>query len=171
MKLDSYTEDIILAILLVVLLLFIPDLRLHSAIKGVSNYLSAVSKLESYDVTMNELIDETSKIRENINDTRTNKDVDIQDIVSIYKNVTAIKGINDNIDASLVRLTSSVPKEISTYDPDNTSNVSNADGIKMILTVDDIEDFLAEYEKLQIPTMSLNVVYPEKKVIIVINTQ
>lgn len=171
MKLDGHVEDIILAVILVVLLLFVPDLKLHSAVKGIGNYLDAVDKLESYDVTMNELIDETSKIRKSINDTRTNKDVDIQDIVSIYNNITSIKGIDKNVDASLIRLTSSVPKEIGTYDPENTSNVSNADGIKIILTVDDISSFLAEFEKLQIPAMSLNVVYPEKKIIIVVNTQ
>ena len=171
MKIEDIKEDLILIAVLVVLLIVVPDLKLNSAIKDVKNYLGAVNKLESYDSSMSNLVDETSKVRKELNSTRTNKDVDIQDIVSIYNGITALKGVDKNIDASLIRVTSSVPKEIGTYDPENTANVSNADGIKLTLNVEDIDSFLAEFEKLQIPTMSLNVIYPEKKVVIVVNTQ
>ncbi len=150
--------------------LFVDVLKVKSGLSNFKEYVSAVKKVESYNSEMENLVDETSKVKKKLSEIRGADAVDLEDVNALFNAVTSIEGV-ENSAAKLLRITGKELKILDDYSKDNPEKNNKADGVQIMIQVKDINAFIKKLGGLKTPYTSLNVIYPENKIVVTYNTK
>lgn len=157
----------ILVIAGMVVFLFIPGFSFSHAITNTREYLSTRSDVSKLNSSIDASEDNISALRKKIKDNRSAGSVDMEDPTAIYNFVTNLPGVS-NVNAQILGINGDKYVSMGEFKPDVSKNI---DGIQIMVTVDDINKFTEDLEKQNIPFETLNVIYPEKKIIMRYNTK
>lgn len=155
---------------MLVAVLFVDALKVKSGWTNFREYVSSVKKVESFNGEMENLVNETSKAKKKLSEIRGAEAVDLEDVNALYNAVTSIEGV-ENHAGKLLRISGQEIKILEDYSKDNLDKNNKADGVQIIVQVKEIKDFLAKLGELKTPYTSLNVIYPENKVVVTYNTK
>lgn len=166
----------ILVIAGMVVFLFIPGFSFSHAITNTREYLITRSDVSKLNSSIDASEDNISALRKKIKDNRSADSVDMEDPTAIYNFVTNLPGVS-NVNAQILGINGDKYVSMGEFKPnvsmgeDKPDVSKNIDGIQIMVTVDDINKFTEDLEKQNIPFETLNVIYPEKKIIMRYNTK
>lgn len=155
---------------ILVAVLFVDALNVKTGLANFKEYVSSVNKVESFNEEMENLVNETSKAKKKLSEIRGAEAVDLEDVNALYNAVTSIEGV-ENHGGKLLRISGQEVKILDDYSKDNLNKNNKADGVQIIVQVKEIKGFLAKLGELKTPYTSLNVIYPENKVVVTYNTK
>lgn len=157
----------ILVIAGMVVFLFIPGFSFSHAITNTKDYLSTRSQVSKLNKSIDSSESSISSLRKRIQENRGADAIDMEDPTAIYNFVTNIPGVS-NVNAQILGINGDKYVSMGEFKPDSSSNI---DGIQIMVTVDDIDKFIGTLEQENMPFETLNVIYPEKKIIMRYNTK
>lgn len=150
--------------------LFVDVLKVKSGWANFRNYVSSVKKVESFNSEMENLVNETSKAKKKLSEIRGADAVDLEDVNALYNAVVKLEGV-ENHAGKLLRISGQEIKILDDYSKDNLEKNNKADGVQIIVQVKEIQPFLTKLGELKTPYTSLNVIYPENKIVVTYNTK
>ena len=151
-------------------ILFVDVLKVKTAWSNFKDYVGSVKKVESFNDEMENLVNETSKAKKKLSEIRGADAVDLEDVNALYNAVTSIDGV-ENHAGKLLRISGQEIKILDDYSKDNLEKNNKADGVQILVQVKDIQGFLKKLGELKTPYTSLNVIYPENKIVVTYNTK
>lgn len=157
----------ILVIAGMVVFLFIPGFSFSHAITNTREYLTTRTDVAKLNNSIDSSEDQISALRKQIQHNRGTDAIDMENPTAIYNFVTNIPGVS-NVNAQVLGINGDKYVSMGEFKPNVLSNI---DGIQIMVTVEDIDKFTEALEKQNIPFETLNVIYPEKKVIMRYNTK
>lgn len=149
---------------------FIAPMKASTSMANLKDYAQSIRKIKNVNEEIDGMKDKISTSRKELQELRGSSAVDLEDADAIYKAVTSINGVLEK-SALLLRIDDGTTSVRAEYDENNKEVTSRADGIQITVKVKDIFLYIRDFEKLKLPVESLNVVYPENKVIMTLNTK
>ena len=123
-------------------------------VKDLNKSLSTIDKeIEAKRKSINEIIGDT---------------VDAENPVDLYNKIKGLPGITA-IEATSLAINGDTIKIKGEFNPDAENQ--NIDGIQLILSVDNIPNFITEISKFNLPYETVNVIYAENKIIVNLSTR
>lgn len=147
--------------------LLVPVFRPTTAFQNTKAYIQLRKEVKELNGSISNIDNEIASERKKINELR-GEGVDAENPKDIYNVVTAIEGVK-SIEAQIISINGNNIRAVSEFNPE-ASNVQ-ADGIQIALKVDDLNNFLTKLNELNIPYETINVIYPENKVVVRFNTK
>ena len=158
----------IIAIVLVVGAMFIPAFKITTAIANTKDYISVRKDVKYLNGKVNGLQDQIVENRKAIKEARAKNLVDLEDANALYETVSKLSGVS-KVDAMVVKLDGNTVTKVKDFNP--KENNSKIQGLRLVVTTKDLNKFLKDLNSLQTPYTTLNIIYPENKVVIIYNTQ
>ena len=150
-------------------MLFVPTFKIVDGKNNVVTYINNIK--ENIDATnkSEEIEKSISETKEELVELRGADAVDMTDGAAIYDSVTSLPGVLEK-GATLLQIKGGNVSEKGAYDGKNKALAKRADGIQIDVKVRDINAFLERFNALKIPTMSINVLYTDNRVILTFYT-
>lgn len=162
--------NLIIVVCILVGSIFIAPMKASTAMTNLKDYTKSIQEIKQVSKDIDGMKDKVSASRKQLQELRGNSAVDLEDADAIYKAVTSIDGVIEK-SALLLRIDDGTTSVRAEYDENNKEVTSRADGIQITVKVKDVFLYIHNFEALKLPVESLNVVYPENKVIMTLNTK
>lgn len=160
----------IIVVSLIVAMLFIGPVKMSTAIDAYKDYTSTIKKINTVNDNIDGAKDKVSASRKKLQEIRGTSAVNLEDANALYDAITSLDGVEEK-SALLLRIADGTTSVRAEYDENNKELVSRADGIQITVKVKDIYLYMRKFNSLKIPVESLNIVYPENRIIIILNTK
>lgn len=149
---------------------FVDVLKINTATQSFKEYLGATKKVEQLNKENENLVNETSKTKKKLGEVRGADAVDLEDVNALYNAVTSIEGVESG-SGKLLRISGEEVKILDDYSKEDLEKNNKADGVQIMIQVTDINVVLGKLGELKTPYTGLNVIYPEKKIVVTYNTR
>ena len=156
----------IVVIILLIIVLLIHGIGVKNAFINFRSYNKVRKDVKQLNNSLTSIDDRIETSRKKITEAQGDK-VNSDDVTSIYNAVKEI-GVT-SIEAQILSISGEVIKTTSDYT--EGQDYTGADGIQIIVTVDNVDDYMNKLNELKLVYLSLNVVYPDKKVVMRFNTK
>lgn len=160
----------ITVISLILVMAILGPFKLSTAFSEYKDYTSTMKKINSVNDDMDKAKDKISASRKKLQEIRGASAVDLEDANALYEAVTSLDGVEEK-SALLLRIADGTTSVRADYDENNKDIAKRADGIQITVKVKDISLYMRKFNSLKIPVESLNIVYPENRIIVILNTK
>lgn len=159
-----------LVVAIVAAIIFVGPIKSSTAIDIYKDYFSSMKQINKVNDEIDGMKDQVSEARKKLQEVRGSSAVNLENADDIYKAVTSIEGVEEK-SALLLRITDGTASVRAEYNENDKDTTARADGIQITVKVKDIFLYMPKFQELKLPVESLNVVYPENKIIMTLNTK
>lgn len=164
MSVNKIKATIIVAMLACML---IPAFRPTTAFKNAKAYKVVHSNVTDLNESLSTIDDDIESYRKEINEIR-GEAVDAENPNALYEKIKTLPGVK-SLEASSLAINGDTIKIKGEFNPSGEN--TNIDGIQMIITVENVSNFITELSKLNLTYETMNVIYAENKIIINLGTK
>ena len=158
----------IVVILIMGIIMIIPAFSIKQAIVNTREYRDVRNTIEKSNTEINKYQTGIDEGRKAIKDYRGANAVDLENANALYDAVKALPTVS-NVEANIISINGNNIKVMGDFNPKDAN--AKLPGIQLVVSVKDMNKFMQGLKELKTPYTTLNVIYPENKVVIRYNTQ
>lgn len=147
-------------------LFLIPSFKIKSAVVNLASYNNIRKDIKELNSSLGSIDGRIESNKKAINEAQGDA-VNSENVDALFKAVNDL-GVT-SIEASILSINGSIIKTVSDYT--EGQDYTGVDGIQIIVGVEDVDAYMEKLSGLKLTYESLNVVYPEKKIVIRFNTK
>lgn len=147
--------------------MLIPAFRPTTAIKNAKAYKVVRTNVSDLNDSLETIDDDIEAYRKEISEIR-GEAVDAENPNELYNKIKGLPGVK-SVEASALSINGDTIKIKGEFNPD--ADNTNIDGLQMIITVDNVSNYITELSKLNLTYETMNVIYAENKIIINLGTE
>lgn len=163
----KYVARIVVIVLMLVAMI-IPAFRPDTGIKNLKEFKHLRGQVETLNNKASDAQNQISIDRKAINEKKGDSNINLDNAKELSDKVSTLPGV-DKATSEVIKFDGENITVVGPLSKDNTQGV--IPGVQITVTVKDINKFLAALKELDTPYLSVNIVYPENKVVVRYNTQ